>query len=147
MVSVIFSEDAEPPETSGARGMFPRSRRDAVKDARRGLVYSTGKGRICPKCGWPETDCRCSSKLGAPDEPMPGKIRVNVSVEKRGSGKLVTMIDGLPPNREFLDLLARELKKSCGTGGRTGETFVEIQGDHRERLRELLARKGWTVKV
>jgi translation initiation factor 1 len=77
---------------------------------------------------------------------VPGKIKVNLSVEKRGSGKLVTMIDGLPANRSFLEGLARELKKSCGAGGRVGETFVEIQGDHRERLRDLLARKGWTVK-
>jgi len=126
--------------------MFPRALRDLVKDARRPLVYSTGKGRICARCGWPETDCRCSSKVAAAADPVPAKIRVNVSVEKRGSGKVVTMIDGLPANRAFLDALARELKKSCGTGGRTGEGWVEIQGDHRERLRELLARKGWTVK-
>lgn len=77
---------------------------------------------------------------------MPARITVNVSVEKRGSGKVVTVIDGLPRNREFLDTLARELKRSCGTGGRAGEDYVEIQGDHRERLRDLLARKGWTVK-
>lgn len=110
------------------------------------LVYSTGAGRLCPKCGWPEADCHCSSNLASAAEPVPAKIRVNLSIEKRGSGKVVTMIDGLPANREFLDALARELKKSCGTGGRIGETFVEIQGDHRERLRELLAKKGWTVK-
>ena len=92
---------------------------------------------------------------------MPAKIRVNLSIEKRGSGKVVTMIDGLPANREFLEALARELKKSCGTGGRVGSdprrgsdpsssagqtAFIELQGDHRERLRELLAKKGWTVK-
>ena len=108
------------------------------------LVYSTRAGRVCPKCGWPKADCRCSS--AAENEPVPARIKVNVSVEKRGSGKVVTMIDGLPRNRELLDLLARELKKSCGTGGRAGEDYVEIQGDHRERLRELLARRGWTVK-
>ena len=56
------------------------------------------------------------------------------------------MIDGLPRNPEFLESLARELKKSRGTGGRVGEDFVEIQGDHREPLRELLGRKGWVVK-
>ena len=126
--------------------MFPSPGGDAVKGARRPLVYSTGKGRICPKCGWPEADCRCSSTLGASEEPVPGKITANLRVEKRGCGKVVTVIDSLPANREFLDGLARELKKSCGTGGRAGETFVEIQGDHRERLRELLARKGWVVK-
>ena len=109
------------------------------------LVYSSGAGRMCPKCGWPETDCRCSSNL-APAGAVPAKIRVNLSIGKRGPGKVVTVIDGLPQNREFLDALARELKRSCGTGGRAADDFVELQGDHRERLRELLAKKGWTVK-
>jgi translation initiation factor 1 len=125
------------------------------------LVYSSGAGRVCPKCGWPETDCRCSSNLAAAAaEPVPAKIRVNLSIGKRGSGKVVTVIDGLPGNREFLDTLARDLKKSCGTGGRVGSdprrgsdpsstgaqsAFIELQGDHRERLRELFGKKGWTV--
>ena len=109
------------------------------------LVYSSGAGRVCPKCGWPETDCRCSSNL-ATAEPVPAKIRVNLSIEKRGSGKVVTMIDGLPRNRDFIESLARELKKSCGTGGRASDDRLELQGDHRERLRELLAKKGWIVK-
>jgi translation initiation factor 1 len=55
-------------------------------------------------------------------------------------------VDGLPRNGPFLDALARELKKSCGTGGRSGEGAVELQGDQRERLRELLSKKGWTIK-
>jgi translation initiation factor 1 len=118
------------------------------------VVYSTRTGRVCPKCGWPETECRCSSGAGA-NEPVPARITVNVSVEKRGSGKVVTVIDGLPRNREFVDALARELKKSRGTGGRVRGLIpeggqiplsIEIQGDHREPLRELLGRKGWVVK-
>jgi translation initiation factor 1 len=126
--------------------MFPPCRRAAVKDARRTPVYSTGKGRICPGCGWPEADCRCSSNLTAPDDPVSAKITAKLRAENRGSGKVVTIVDSLPPNRIFLSDLARELKKSCGAGGHAGETFVEIQGDHRERLRDLLVRKGWTVK-
>jgi translation initiation factor 1 len=58
----------------------------------------------------------------------------------------MTVIDGLPSNTAFLESLARELKKSCGTGGRAGEGFVELQGDQRERLRELLTKKSWAVK-
>ena len=116
------------------------------------VVYSTATGRTCSKCGWPESDCRCSSNLTPADAPVPAKITARLGIEKRGSGKIVTVIDGLPANRNFLDVLARELKKACGTGGRVrglspGEQpFVEIQGDHRERLRDLLQRKGWTVK-
>jgi translation initiation factor 1 len=110
------------------------------------LVYSSGAGRICIKCGWPEADCRCSSNLDASEEPLPAKITAKLSVEKRGSGKIVTVIGALPANRDFLEACARELKRSCGTGGRVGDSFVEIQGDHRERLRDLLGQKGWRVK-
>jgi translation initiation factor 1 len=84
--------------------------------------------------------------LSAKPDAVPERIKVNLSVEKRGSGKIVTVIDGLPRNAGFLAGLARELKKSCGAGGRAGPDFVEIQGDHRERLRELLQRRGWQVK-
>jgi translation initiation factor 1 len=124
--------------------LFPGS--PAVNSGGRRLVYSSGRGRICAKCGWPEADCHCSSRLGAPEEPVPEKVTAKLSLEKRGSGKVVTVIAGLPDNREFLETLARELKRSCGTGGRVGAAEVEIQGDYRERLRDLFGRKGWIVK-
>lgn len=126
--------------------MFPAPGKDPVIRGRGRAVYSTGIGRICPKCGWREADCRCSSRVGDLVEAVPGKITARLSVEKRGSGKVVTVIGGLPANPAFLEEAARELKRSCGAGGRAAESTVEIQGDHRERLRELLARKGWTVK-
>jgi len=110
----------------------------------KGIVYSTGKGRVCPKCGWPTTECRCSSGL---DEAVPARIVAKLRIEKGGrGGKTVTVVDGLPRNRAFVQALAKELKRQCGTGGTAGESSVEIQGDHRERLRALLAAKGWTVK-
>jgi translation initiation factor 1 len=109
------------------------------------LVYSSGKGRICPKCGWPAEDCHCASSL-LPDAPVPTKITAKLSVANTSSGKRVTVIDGLPRNAAFLEALARELKKSCGTGGRIGEGAIELQGDQRERLHDLLSRKGWTVR-
>jgi translation initiation factor 1 len=115
------------------------------KSARR-LVYSTAAGMVCAKCGWPATDCRCSTTLRAGNEPVPAKLTVKLRVENRASGKVVTVIAALPENAGFLDALARELKKSCGTGGKTGAGEIELQGDHRERLRDLLARKGWRVK-
>jgi translation initiation factor 1 len=74
------------------------------------------------------------------------KITAKLRLENRASGKSVTVIDGLPRNAAFLESLAKELKKCCGTGGRAGEEWIELQGDHRERLTELLGKKGWTVK-
>ena len=74
------------------------------------------------------------------------KVTAKLRLENRSSGKHVTVVDGLPDNREFLDTLCRELKKACGTGGSAGENAIELQGDQRERLRELLVKKGFLVK-
>jgi translation initiation factor 1 len=68
-------------------------------------------------------------------------------LETKGrSGKTVTVVAGLPRNGGFLAGLASELKRACGTGGTAGDASVEIQGDQRERLRPLLAARGWTVR-
>ena len=109
-------------------------------------VCSTGTGRICAKCGWPERDCKCSSQL-ARDEPLPARIVAKLRMEKKGrDGKTVTTIYDLPRNGAFLKALAGELKRACGTGGTVVDNTVEIQGDLRDRVREVLVQKGWTVK-
>ena len=110
------------------------------------VVYSTERGRVCPRCGWPANDCRCASTLARGAESVPEKPVAKLRLENRAAGKHVTVVDGLPDNREFLDELARELKRACGTGGAVGEGAIELQGDQRERLRGLLAKKGMTVK-
>jgi len=107
-------------------------------------VYSTDKGRVCPSCGWPARSCRCSTTL---DQAVPDRITARLRIEKAGrKGKTVTVVEGLPRNREFLRKLAGELKRACGSGGKAGDTHVEIQGEHRDALRELLRAKGWIVK-
>ena len=114
------------------------------RDAR--TVYSTGKGRVCPTCGWPADDCKCSSQF-ARDEPLPARIVAKLRMEKTGrGGKTVTVVYDLPSSQKFLKELASELKRSCGAGGAVVENTVEIQGDLRERIRVALAKKGWTVK-
>ncbi len=110
----------------------------------KGTVYSTGAGSVCPKCGWPARQCRCSSRF---DEEVPERIVAKLRIEKGGrGGKTVTVVDGLPRNRAFVEALVRELKRLCGSGGTAREGAVEIQGDHRDRLRAHLASRGWTVK-
>ncbi|MEP6994337.1 MAG: hypothetical protein ABI968_07445 [Acidobacteriota bacterium] len=110
------------------------------------LVYSSGQGRICPGCGWPREDCRCSKNLPEPEQAVPEKVTARLSLENRASGKHVTILDGLPRNGAYLEKLCRDLKKACGTGGAVGEDGIELQGDQRERLRELLPKKGLQVK-
>jgi translation initiation factor 1 len=111
---------------------------------RRPAVYSTEKGRLCPTCGWPAASCRCSTEL---EQPIPDKIVARLRIERAGRrGKTVTVIEGLPRNTSFLREITTELKRACATGGTVVDDRIEVQGDHRERIRVLLASKEWTVK-
>jgi translation initiation factor 1 len=110
------------------------------------LVYSTDVGRVCPGCGWPARECKCSQKAAA-DESIPHRIVAKLRMEKKGrGGKTVTVVDGLPQNAAFLKDLCQELKQACGTGGTVIDGAVVLQGDLRERVRESLLKKGFAVK-
>jgi translation initiation factor 1 len=81
------------------------------------------------------------------DESVPARIVAKLRMEKKGrGGKTVTVVYDLPDNAAFLQQLAQELKRACGTGGAVSENTIELQGDLRDRVREVLARKGFTVK-
>ncbi len=68
-------------------------------------------------------------------------------LEKKGrGGKTVTVIAGLTGSEEDLKQLAGELKRRCGTGGTLKDRVIEIQGDHRDTLLEVLKAKGLIVK-
>jgi len=109
------------------------------------LVYSTQTGRMCPKCGWPSGDCKCSSR--AKTAAVPPRLIVKRRIEKSGrGGKAVTVVDGLPHNEDFLKGLLQELKKACGCGGAVRDGGVELQGDLRERVRAHLGKQGHGVK-
>jgi translation initiation factor 1 len=112
------------------------------------LVYSTAGGRVCPGCGWPQDNCRCAKTMAT--EPVPGgpaRIVVKLRMEKKGrGGKTVTVIDNLPDNAPFLKDLCAELKRACGTGGAVADAAIELQGEQRDRVRALLAKKGYVIK-
>ena len=109
------------------------------------LVFSTERGRICARCGWPADNCRCSRKDS--DATVPERVVAKLRVEKAGrGGKTVTVVYDLPRNAPFLKDLCADLKRACGTGGTVEGDTVELQGDHRDRLRELLRKRGFQVK-
>ncbi|HEY3364643.1 MAG TPA: hypothetical protein VGK74_06285 [Symbiobacteriaceae bacterium] len=108
------------------------------------LVYSTDPAlnQRCPRCRELLSACACT-----PDEAVPANLVVKLRLEKGGrGGKAVTVLYDLPRNQEFLKELATKLKRLCGTGGTAKDDTVELQGDCRERLRQLLPTLGYKVK-
>jgi translation initiation factor 1 len=108
------------------------------------LVYSDTVGRICPLCGQQSKQCRCR-KQQEKAPPKDGVVRIQRETKGR-KGKGVTLITGLPLNAEALKALAKTLKQKCGTGGTVKEGIIEIQGDHRDLLLNLLQEQGYNVK-
>lgn len=70
--------------------------------------------------------------------------RVKVRREVAGRrGKGVTTISGVPVDDAGLRELAGRLKKRCGVGGSVKGGVIEIQGDHRDLVMELLRAEGY----
>ena len=59
-------------------------------------------------------------------------------------GKAVTTVSGVPVDDAGLKELAGKLKKRCGVGGSVKGGVIEIQGDHRAVVLEILKAEGYT---
>ena len=71
--------------------------------------------------------------------------RVKVRREVAGRrGKAVTTVSGVPVDDAELKQLAGRLKKRCGVGGSVKDGVIEIQGDHRDAVVEILKAEGYT---
>lgn len=62
-------------------------------------------------------------------------------------GKVVTLVKNLTLSEDEMKSLAKTLKQACGTGGTVKEDAIEIQGEKRERIAEVLRKLGYKVKV
>lgn len=71
---------------------------------------------------------------------------LSVRVERRRYDKPVTVVEGFEPGTVDLADLASTLKKALGTGGTVKEGHVELQGDHRDRVPDLLREAGYAVE-
>ncbi len=115
----------------------PRDRKN------RRLVYSTDGGRMCPDCRRPVAQCVCSrSKLVAAAD---GVARVSRETKGR-NGKSVTVVRGIALDSAALAQLGKEIKTACGSGGTVKDGVIEIQGDHAERVVEMLKKRGHVAK-
>ena len=107
-------------------------------------VYSTDKGRMCPKCGRPTVACTC--KKAVPHQSGDGVVRIFRDARGR-KGKTVTLITGLVLSEGDLHSLLSDLKRMVGSGGALKDGAIEIQGDHREVIQAELKKRGYTVKL
>jgi translation initiation factor 1 len=106
------------------------------------LVYSTDRGQHCPGCRRPKPDCVCADQ----SRPRSGS-GIIVSRETKGrKGAGATLIAGLPLSDADLKMLAKNLKTRCGVGGSVKDGVIELQGDQRDKVLDLLEQQGFKGK-
>ncbi len=75
--------------------------------------------------------------------PAQQSLRVRLDRKNRG-GKTVTLVTGFVGTEDDLKTLGKLLKSKCGVGGSAKDGEIIIQGDHKQRVVELLRQAGYT---
>ncbi|TMN43682.1 stress response translation initiation inhibitor YciH [Pseudoalteromonas sp. S2755] len=101
------------------------------------LVYSTDVGRIDTKEPKREVQGKTFKD---------GAVRIERQTKGR-KGKGVMLVVGIDSEQHDLKKLAKTLKSKMGQGGAVKEGVIEIQGDDREKLKQLLEGQGFKVKI
>jgi translation initiation factor 1 len=96
---------------------------------------SDDESGICPNCGLPLDLCVCETI--AQEE-----ARITVTVERRKWGRLTTIVEGFDKNIDLGDL-ATKLKSKLACGGAAKHGHVELQGDHRGTITDILVKLGF----
>lgn len=102
---------------------------------RLGVVFSTN-----PDFQY-ETDKETEATTLAPE-----RQNLKIWLDRLKGGRVATVVRGFVGSADDLAELGKELKKSCGVGGTAKEGEIIIQGDHRDRVVELLTKSGYRCK-
>jgi len=100
---------------------------------------------VCDRCGQLESACKCPSGSRPKNLAPPERQTLRLAIEKRKQGKVVTVIRGLSATGNDLPALLASLKDRCAAGGTLDGDTLEIQGQHLDRLRVILAEIGYKV--
>ena len=90
----------------------------------------------CPKCGLPPELCVCETIAKEAQ-----KIRIRT--EKKRYGKLLTIVEGIDSKDINIKDLAKKLKSELACGGTVKDGMIELQGDHKKRVKQALIKRGF----
>lgn len=98
------------------------------------VVYSTSDGDLRKP--------RSPQRLTNAESGRRVKVRREVAGRR---GKAVTTVSAVPLDDRGLRELAGRLKSRCGVGGSAKDGVIELQGDHRDTVVEVLRAEGYDV--
>jgi translation initiation factor 1 len=91
--------------------------------------------KICDKCGLPESLCVCETIAKE-------KEKIRVSSIRRRYGKFITLVEGIGKDADPKSVL-KELKTKLACGGTIKNNTIELQGNHKEKVKGILVKLGF----
>ena len=92
---------------------------------------------VCDVCGLPMELCVC--------EDIAREVqKIKVYTAKRKFGKHMTVVEGIDGRNIDTKELVKMLKTECACGGTSKESRIELQGDHKEKVRGMLLKAGFS---
>jgi len=95
---------------------------------------------ICNQCGLPQELCVCETIAKETQT-------VKVYLIKKKFGKKYTVIDGIDKNEINVKDLTKQLKAKLACGGTAKDKTIELQGDHRARVKTFLGEIGFSPET
>lgn len=95
---------------------------------------------ICPKCGLPKELCVCETI--AKESQI-----IKVYVIRKKFGKQYTLIEGIDEKEIDLKDLAKKLKTKFACGGTAKEGRIELQGNHKQKVKANLIQMGFSQET
>ncbi|WP_193383873.1 stress response translation initiation inhibitor YciH [Pyrococcus sp. NA2] len=80
-------------------------------------------------------------------EVLKEQQRIRVYIERARYGKVKTIIEGIDEKEFDLEEIAKKLKAKLACGGTAKNGRIELQGDHRDRIKKLLAELGFSEEL
>jgi translation initiation factor 1 len=105
------------------------------KKNRTGVVYSTD----------PDFEYR-NSEEDEPETLAPPQQDLRIWLDRKGGGKIITVVKGFIGLSSDLETLGKQLKSLCGSGGTVKDQEVQLQGDHRDKVITWLLSKNYKAK-
>ena len=95
---------------------------------------------VCATCGLPEELCVCESIAKESQ-------KIVIRPERKKYRRIYTIIEGIDEKEIDLDQLAKTLKEKLACGGTVKDNRIELQGDHRLRVKKILIDAGFAPET
>lgn len=95
---------------------------------------------VCDSCGLPKELCVCETIAKE-------KQKITVKMIKQRYKKLYTIVQGIDAKTIDLKELVKNMKSKFACGGTYKNNQIELQGDHRAKMKEFLVKQGFAEET